>query len=97
MTYLLDGGFVAPRRSRLPSITVSDSAFADRVGITPRADDDPLWRLPQDAPQLYVLANRAWYRGTVSQNALEQTRQVVREIGEVRQAIERELAARRWP
>jgi hypothetical protein len=97
MTYLLDGGFVAPRRSRLPSITVSDSAFADRVGITPRADDDPLWRLPQDAPQLFVLANRAWYRGTVSQNALEQTRQVVREIGDVRQAIERELAARRWP
>jgi hypothetical protein len=97
MTYLLDQGLVAPRRSRLPSITVSDSAFADRVGITPRADDDPLWRLPQDAPQLYVLANRAWYRGTVSQNALEQTRQVVREIGEVRQAIERELAARRWP
>jgi hypothetical protein len=97
MTYLLDQGLVAPRRSQLPSITLSDSAFADRIGITPRADDDPIWRLPQVAPQLYVLANRVWYRGTVSQNALGQTRQVVAEIGEVRQAIERELAARRWP
>ena len=97
MTYLLDQGLVAPRRTRLPSIALSDSTFADRVGITPRVEDDPLWRLPQDAPQLYVLANRVWYRGTVSQNALGQTRQVVAEIGEVRQAIERELAVRRWP
>ena len=97
MTYLLDQGLVAPRPNRLPSITLSDSAFADRIGITPRVEDDPLWRLPRSAPQLYVLANRAWYRGTVSQNALGQTRQVVAEIAEVRQAIERELAKRRWP
>jgi hypothetical protein len=98
MTYLLDQGLVAPRPARsLPSITGTDAAFADRVRIAPRVEDDPLWRLPRDAPQLYVLANRAWYRGTVSENALEQTRQVVREIGEVRQAIERELAGRRWP
>lgn len=98
MTYVLDQGLVAPRPSvLLPSIAASDSAFADRVGIKPRADDDPLWRLPQDAPQLYVLANRAWYRGIVSENALFQTRAVVAEIGEVRQAIERELAERHWP
>ena len=97
VTYLLDQGLVAPRRTRLPSITLSDSEFADRVGITPRAEDDPLWRLPKDAPQLYVLANRVWYRGTVSQNALGQTRQVVAEIGEVRQAIDRELSDRHWP
>lgn len=98
MTYLLDHGLVAPRPARyLPSVTQSDSAFADRVGITPRAEDDPLWHLPPDAPQLYVLANRAWYRGTVSENALFQTRQVVGEIVEVRQAIEREISERRWP
>lgn len=98
MTYLLDQGLVAPRPVRsLPSIAQSDSAFADRVGITPRTEEDPLWRLPRDAPQLYVLANRAWYRGTVSQNALFQTRQVVRDIQEVRQAIERELEERHWP
>ena len=98
MTYLLDEGLVAPRPARsLPSVTRSDTAYADRVGIAPRAEDDPLWRLPPDAPQLYVLANRAWYRGTVSENALWQTRDVVAEIAEVRRAIERELAARRWP
>ena len=98
MTYLLDHGFVAPRPARsLPSITQSDSAFADRVGIVPQPAEDPIWRLPRDAPQLYVLANRVWYRGTVSENALFQTRQVVTEIGEVRRAIERELAERRWP
>ena len=98
MTYLLDQGLVAPRPARsLPSLSRSDSAYADRVGVVPRAEDDPIWRLPRDAPQLYVLANRAWYRGTVSENALFQTREVVADIGEVRQAIARELAERRWP
>jgi hypothetical protein len=98
MTYLLDQGLVAPRPAReLPSIAKTDSAFAARVGITPRVDDDLLWRLPPDAPQLNVLANRVWYRGTVSENALAQTQQVVAEIGEVRQAIARELSERRWP
>jgi hypothetical protein len=98
VTYLLDQGLVAPRPARsLPSITRSDAAYADSVGIVPRVDDDPLWSLPPDAPQLFVLANRAWYRGTVSQNALFQTQQVVAEIGVVRQAIAQELSTRRWP
>ena len=98
VTYLLDHELVAPRpASALPSVAQSNAAYANRIGITPRAEDDPIWRLPRDAPQLYVLANRAWYRGVVSENALFQTREVVAEIGEVRQAIERELAERRWP
>jgi hypothetical protein len=53
--------------------------------------------MPPDAPSLGVLANRVWYRGIVSEAALEQTRQSVTEIGEVRDAIGRELSRRRWP
>lgn len=98
LTYLLDQGFVAPRPARaLPSVSRSDAAFADRVGIVPDVSDDLLWRLPADAPQLNVLANRVWYRGSVSEAALQQTHQMDTEIGEVRQAIERELSERRWP
>lgn len=98
LTYLLDQGFVAPRPARgLPSVSRSDAAFAERVGLVPQLDDDLLWRLPADAPQLHVLANRVWYRGSVSEAALQQTRQMAGEIGEVRQAIERELSERHWP
>jgi hypothetical protein len=98
MTYLLDQGLVAPRPApALPSVTRSDTAFANRVGIAAQVDDDLLWRLPADAPQLNVLANRVWYRGSVSEAAVQQTRQIAAEIGEVRQAIDRELTERRWP
>jgi hypothetical protein len=98
MTYLFDQGFVAPRPSlTLPGLGGSDGTFARRVGIAATTADDPIWRLSLDAPSLRVLAVRVWYRGIVSEAALDQTRQSVAEISEVRGAIDRELAQRRWP
>lgn len=98
LTYLLDQDFVAPRPTRqLPSIARSDQAFAERVGVIATPADDPIWRLPPDAPSLRVLAHRVWYRGIVSQAALDQTRGTHAEIAEVRASIARELARPSFP
>lgn len=98
LTYLLDQDFVAPRpNSTLPGLASSDGTFKKRVGIVATTADDPIWRMPRDASSLGVLAHRVWYRGIVSEAALEQTTQSVAEISEVRDAIGRELSGRRWP
>ena len=44
-----------------------------------------------------MLAGRVWYRGQVSQAALEQSQRTVAEIDAVRQAVVHELEIRRWP
>jgi hypothetical protein len=98
MTYLLDEGLVAPRPSRdLPAVSSYDSKFAARTHIPVDTGLDRLWRLPPDAPQWNVLMSRVWYRGLVSEGALEQSRQIVVEIGAVKSAIATELSTRRWP
>jgi hypothetical protein len=98
MTYLLDAGLVAPRpERRLPSIAAADGKFAKRTGTTVDTGDDRLWRLAPDAPEWGVLSGRVWYRGLVSEGAIEQSQQMATEIGAVREAIQDELSTRRWP
>jgi hypothetical protein len=94
MTYLLDRGLVMPRPRRLPAIGESDKSFASRVGVGADTDDDLLWRLPPSSPEWNVLAGRVWHRGTVTEAAIEQYRQVVEEIRAVRREIEAELSRR---
>jgi hypothetical protein len=97
MPYLLDTALVAPRPSRnLPATSVNDRAFASRAGSAGSVDDDRLWRLPPDAPEWSVLAGKVWYRGLVSEGALQQSRQLEREVRAVRELVAGELA-RRWP
>ena len=98
MTYLLDTGLVAPRPTRrLPSIDATDGKFAERVGTSVDTSDDRLWRLPPDAPEWSILSGRVWYRGLVSEAAMQQSQQMAAEIGAVRQEIQAELSTRRWP
>jgi hypothetical protein len=92
MTFLLDHGYVAPRQTRdLPTITQNDQSFARRVGVTVTTADDPLWGLPPTAPDWGILAGRVWYRGIVSESAIEQNRQIAEDIRTVRELISREL------
>jgi len=92
MTHLLDYGYVAPRPAReLPTITQNDQAFARRAAVPVSTADDPLWRLPPTAPDWGVLAGRVWYRGIVSEAAIEQNRQIGAEIRAVRDSIAAEL------
>ena len=56
-----------------------------------------LWQLLPDAPQWGVLTGRVWYRGIVSAYAIEQSQQIMSEIGTVQRAIATELSTRRWP
>jgi hypothetical protein len=92
MTSLIEGGYVAPRRSRdLPTITESDESFARRAAMPVTTADDPLWRLPPTAPDWHILASRAWYRGLVAETAMEQNRQIAAEIRAVRAEIDAEL------
>jgi hypothetical protein len=92
MTFLLDHGYVAPRQTRdLPAITQNDQSFARRAGVTVTTADDPLWRLPPTAPDWGILAGRVWYRGIVSESAIEQNRQIAEDIRTVRELISREL------
>ena len=86
---------MAPRPSRtLPTIAAQDQAFADRAAVPVSVQDDPLWRLPPSAPDWGILAGRVWYRGIVSQAAIEQYREIVTEIRAMRGEIEAELARR---
>jgi hypothetical protein len=95
MTYLLDHGYVAPREYRdLPATRSSDRAFAARAAMPVSTADDPLWRLPPTAPDWGILAGRVWYRGLVSDGAIEQYKQIVAEIEAVRSEIAAELARR---
>lgn len=98
MTYLLDEGLVAPRPFRnLPALAAYEGRFAARVGMTADASLDRLWRLPPDASQWSILIGRVWERGLVSQGAIYQSEQTIREIEAVRTAISNELSTRRWP
>ena len=98
VTYLLDHAWTAPRATRnLPAISSSDQKFAARVAVPADSKLDLLWRLPADAPDWAVLAGRLWYRGLVSEGAIEQSENSAVEIAAVRQAIVDELARRRWP
>jgi hypothetical protein len=98
VTYLLDHAWTAPRAARnLPAISSSDQKFAARVDVPADSTLDLLWRLPADAPDWAVLAGRLWYRGLVSEGAIEQSGNSAVEIAAVRQAIVDELARRRWP
>lgn len=65
----------------------------DHAWTAPRATRN----LPADAPDWAVLASRLWYRGLVSEGAIEQSENSAVEIGAVRQAIVDELARRRRP
>lgn len=92
MTHLLDRDYVAPRQARdLPTITQNDQAFARRAGVPVTTADDTLWRLPPTAPDWGILAGRVWYRGIVSEAAIEQNRQIATEIRAVRDEIAAEL------
>lgn len=92
MTYMLDHAYVAPRATRdLPSISAADGAFARRVATPVSSADDPLWKLPPTAPDWGVLAGRVWYRGLVSEGAIEQYRQIVDDVRAVRGQIAAEL------
>ena len=98
VTYLLDQGLVAPRPDRkLAAVAVSDANFAKRVGLATDTRLDRLWQLPPDAPQWSVLSGRLWYRGLASSGAIDQSRQIMIEIGTVQRAIAAELSSRRWP
>jgi Family of unknown function (DUF6090) len=98
MTYFVDRGLVAPRPTRdLPGIAASDQRFADRAAVPISPRDDRLWSLPPDDPEWDVLAGRVWYRGQVSQAALEQSQRTVAEIDAVRRAVVDELEVRGWP
>lgn len=98
VTYLLDHAWTAPRPTRnLPAISSSDQKFAARAVVPVDTNLDRLWRLPADAPDWAVLAGRLWYRGLVSEGAIEQSEKSAVEIAAVRQAIVEELARRRWP
>jgi hypothetical protein len=98
VTYLLDQGLVAPRPDRkLAAVAASDANFAKRVGLAADASQDRLWQLPPDAPQWSILSGRVWYRGLASSGAIDQSRQIMTEIGTVQHAIAAELSSRRWP
>lgn len=98
VTYLLDHAWTAPRATRnLPAISSSDQRFAARVDVPVDSRFDRLWQLPADAPDWAILASRLWYRGLVSEAAIEQSQASSVEIGAVRQDIADELARRRWP
>lgn len=97
MPYLLDTALVAPRPSRnLPIVAANDSGFASRVGAAAGVGNDRLWQLSPDDPEWNVLAGKVWYRGLASQGALDQSRQLEKEIRAVRALVTDELA-RRWP
>ena len=97
MPHLLDSALVSPRQSRdLPFVSVTDRAFASRVGEAGHVGDDRLWRLSPAAPEWNVLAGKVWYRGLASQGALEQSRQLEQEVRAVRELVAGELALR-WP
>jgi hypothetical protein len=92
MTYLLDHGYVAPRQTRdLPTIAQTDRAFAQRAAVPSTTADDPLWRLPPTAPDWGILAGRVWYRGIVSEAAIEQNRQLAADIRALHDEIAAEL------
>ena len=97
MQYLLASGLVAPRPgNNLKALDGPEREFAEHVGMPVGTADDRLWRLPADAPELVVLANKVWMRGSVSNSAIAHAQAMVGEIREVREAIAAELA-RRWP
>lgn len=97
--YLLDHGLIAPRPApNLPAwSTAVDQSLAERVAVPVDTSNDPLWRLPLSAPEWGILAGRLWYRGLVSEMAIEQSRQMVVDTRALRQAISTELSTRRWP
>jgi hypothetical protein len=98
VTYLLDHAWTAPRATRnLPAISSADQKFAARVDVPVDTKLDLLWELPAGAPDWAVLAGRLWYRGLVSEGAIDQSENSADEISAVRQAIVEELAGRRWP
>ena len=98
VTYLLDHAWTAPRATRnLPAISSSDQKFAVRADVPVDTKLDLLWQLPADSPHWAVLAARLWYRGLVSEGAIEQSENSTVEIAAVREVIVEELARRRWP
>jgi hypothetical protein len=98
LTFLLDHGYVAPRPAReLPAIASSDQKFAARAALPSGQDLDPLWRLPPSSAEWGVLAGQVWYRGLMSEGAIETSEQIVAETKAVKADIEKELTARRWP
>jgi len=97
MQYLLGSGLIAPRPGHnLPQLLRPMREFAERVAVPVDARSDRLWRLPEDDPERFVLANKVWFRSYVSQTAIAQTRTMTEEIRSVRDEITAELA-RRWP
>ena len=97
MQHLLDSGLVAPRPgNNLAVMDGPEREFAERVAMPVGTANDRLWQLPEDAPELVVLANKVWLRGLVSNGAIAQSQAMASEIREVREAIAVELA-RRWP
>ena len=99
VTYLLDHDLIAPRPSpNLPAWSAAiDQSLAERTAVPVDTSNDPLWRLPPSAPEWSNLAGRLWYRGLVSEMAIDQSRQMVANISALRQAISTELSTRRWP
>jgi hypothetical protein len=98
VTYLLDHAWVAPRPARqLPAIAASDLKFSERVALPLDASLDRLWQLPPDAPDWAILGSRLWYRGLVSEAAIDLSQKGAADIRVVRDAIAAELATRRWP
>ena len=98
LTYLLDHAWVAPRPARqLPAIAASDLKFSERVALPLDASLDRLWQLPPDAPDWAILGSRLWYRGLVSETAIDLSQKGAADVRVVRDAIAAELSTRRWP
>jgi hypothetical protein len=98
VTFLLDHGYVAPRPAReLPTIASADQKFAARAPVPTDSNSDPLWRLPANSKEWGVLAGHVWYRGLMSEGAIETSEQIVEETKAVKADILKELAARHWP
>ena len=75
MTYFVDRGLVAPRPTRACRGSQRRTSASRNAAVPVSARDDRLWSLPPDDPEWDVLAGRVWYRGQVSQAALEQSQQ----------------------
>jgi hypothetical protein len=93
--FILDSGLIAPRpSSNLPTNDAVQKDFAKRLGLSVDARDDPLWKLPADAPERAVLLNKLWVRTMVSAQASALAGRVVDEHRAVSAAITKELSRR---
>ncbi|NJD33110.1 MAG: hypothetical protein FIB04_14625 [Gammaproteobacteria bacterium] len=97
MQYIMDRGLIAPRPTgNIPVISAAFAGFAERVDMPVDSRNDRLWRLPADSPEWDVLTGKVWYRTLTSYQAINQAREVTRQVLAVRDAVADELA-RRWP